>query len=728
MIIKEIEIAGRTLSLETGRLAKQADGAILVRYGDTVLLTTVVAARQAAPDRGFFPLSVEYREKTYSAGRIPGGFFKREGRPTEKEVLGCRLIDRPIRPLFADGFLSETQIIVNVLSADPDNSPDMLGVIGASAALSISDIPWNGPIAGVRIGKVKDRLVVNPSSEEQDESIMNIAVVGNRDSIVMVEGESYGISEEEMITALQYAQEVIRDIVALQDELIKEAGKPTRTFEPPAVNEELLATVDKLTEPKSKDLNSPKDKHARYGDIDAFIKEVREQLAEEFPEEDKTIGNRIRQVLSDDLRRKTLDGVRADGRKADEIRPITVETQVLPRTHGSSVFTRGETQALAVVTLGNKRDEQLIDDLHGVWYKNAMLHYNFPPFSVGEVKPMRGTSRREIGHGNLAERAINKELPPFEEFPYTIRIVSEILESNGSSSMATVCASSMALMDAGVPIKSPVAGIAMGLVKEGDRHVILSDILGTEDHLGDMDFKVAGTKEGINSIQMDLKTEGISVEIMQAALEQARVGRLHILGEMLKALPTPREALSPYAPKITHLMIDPEKIGGLIGPGGRNIKGIAKETGCSIDVDDDGVVVISGSGGDDLEAAVRMVRLITEEPEVDGVYEGTIVRIMDFGAFVAIAPGKEGLIHISQLAYERVNRVEDVVKMGDKLEVKLIKIDDLGRLDFSRKALLKKPEGYVEPSHERPSGGRRRFGGGGRSGGGRGGSKPGGRR
>ncbi len=682
MIIKEIEIAGRTLSLETGRLAKQADGSILVRYGDTVLLTTAVAAREAAPDRGFFPLSVEYREKTYSAGRIPGGFFKREGRPTEREVLGCRLIDRPIRPLFPDGFMSETQIIVNVLSADPDNSPDMLGIIGTSAALSISDIPWNGPIAGVRIGKVKDRLVVNPSSEEQDESTMNIAVVGNRDSLVMVEGESYGISEEELITALQYAQEVIRDIVEMQDELIKEVGKPARSFELPEVNKELLAKVDKLTKPKLKELNSPKDKHTRYGDIAAFIKDAREKLDEEFPEEAKTVGKRIRQLIDDDLRERTLDGVRADGRKADEIRPITVETQVLPRTHGSSVFTRGETQALAVVTLGTKRDEQLIDDLHGVWYKNAMLHYNFPPFSVGEVKPMRGTSRREIGHCNLAERAINKELPLFDDFPYTIRIVSEILESNGSSSMATVCAASMALMDAGVPIKSPVAGIAMGLVKEGDRHVILSDILGTEDHLGDMDFKVAGTKEGINSIQMDLKTEGISVEIMQSALEQARVGRLHILDEMLKVLPSPRESISPYAPKITHLQIDPEKIGGLIGPGGRNIKGIAKETGCSIDVDDDGVVVISGSGNDDLESAVRMVRLITEVPEVGGVYNGTIVRIMDFGAFVAIAPGKEGLIHSSQLAYQLVNLVEAVVKMRGKLEVTLIKVDDLGRLAF----------------------------------------------
>ncbi|MEE9465214.1 MAG: polyribonucleotide nucleotidyltransferase [Candidatus Neomarinimicrobiota bacterium] len=723
MIIKELEIAGRTLSMETGRLAKQSDGAVVVKYGDTVVLVTAMASKDVAPDRGFFPLSVEYREKTYSAGRIPGGFFKREGRPTEKEVLGCRLIDRPIRPLFADGFMSETQVIINVLSADPDNSPDVMGVIGASAALCISDIPWNGPIAGVRIGKLDGQLVINPSDEQLESSTMDITVVGSRDSITMVEGESYGISEEELATALQYAQEVIRDIIKVQDELIKESGKPKRTFELAEVNAELIAAVDKLAVPRLDDLNSPKDKHTRYHDIDTFKADLREQLAEEFPEEEKAIGNRLSELLKDDLRKKTLDGMRADGRKPDEIRTITVETQVLPRAHGSSVFTRGETQALAVTTLGTKRDEQLIDDLFGVWYKNFMLHYNFPPFSVGEVRRMMGTSRREIGHGNLAERAITKELPEFEDFPYTLRVVSEILESNGSSSMATICATTMAMMDAGVPLKAPVAGIAMGLVMEGDRHVILSDILGTEDHLGDMDFKVAGTEQGINSIQMDLKTEGISVEIMQAALEQARVGRLHILGEMLKALPEPRESLSPFAPRIVHMMINPEKIGGLIGPGGRNIKGITRDTGCNIDVDDDGVVVISGSGEDDMEGAERMVRLITEEPEVGGVYEGTVVRIMDFGAFVAIAPGKEGLVHISQLAYERVNRVEDVLKMGDKLEVKLIKIDDLGRLDFSRKALLRKPDGYMEPSGDQQDRPRKRP-----SGGGRGGNRGGGRR
>ena len=696
-ILKSFELAGRSLSIETGRLAKQADGSVLVGYGDSMVLVTVVASKFEKKDLGFFPLSVEYREKTYAAGRIPGGFFKREGRPTEKEVLGCRLIDRPIRPLFPDGFKSETQVIVNVLSADPEESAEVLGIIGTSAALSISDIPWNGPIAAARIGKVDGKLVVSPTRSQLENSTMDIVVVGKKDTIIMVEGESQGISEEELATALQYAQGVIKDLIELQEALVSEVGKAKREFVAPVVNEELNQAVDPMVEPRLDNLNSPKDKAARYGDIDVFISEVQEQLAEQFPEEVSAISKRIDELIKEDLRRKTMDGVRADGRKTDEIRPITIETHVLPRTHGSSVFTRGETQALAVTTLGTKRDEQMIDDIQGTYYKSAMLHYNFPPFSVGEVKPMRGTSRREIGHGNLAERTITKVLPKFEDFPYTIRIVSEILESNGSSSMATVCAACLSLMDAGVPILAPVAGIAMGLVMEDDRYVILSDILGTEDHLGDMDFKVAGTEAGINAIQMDLKTEGISLDIIQEALEQARIGRLHILGEMSKALDQPRSERSPYAPKIQHLTIDPDKIGALIGPGGRNIKAITKETGCAIDVDDDGMVVVSGKGEDDLDSAVRMVQLMTLEPEVGATYDGTVTRIMDFGAFVAIAPGKEGLVHISQLAYERVNKVEDIVNVGDKLEVKLIKIDDLGRLDFSRKALLPKPEGYVEP-------------------------------
>lgn len=705
MIVKSIEIAGRTLTIETGRMGKQADGAVVVRYGDTVALATAVATKKAAPDRGFFPLSVEYREKTYAAGRIPGGFFKREGRPSEKEVLGARLTDRPIRPLFQEGFQSETQIIINVLSADTENSPDILGIIGASAALSISDIPWNGPVAGVRIGWVDGKACLNPTNTELESSAMDIVVVGKKDTIVMVEGESNQIAEPELVIALQYAQEAIKDIIELQAELVAEAGKPKRVLTPTEDDEELLRAVDSLVQPRLDDLNSPKNKQARYGDIDTFISEVQEKLAEQFPEQEPAIRKRISELLKEDLRQKTLDSVRADGRKPDEIRPITVETQVLPRTHGSALFTRGETQALAITTLGSKRDEQLIDDIEGVYYKSHMLHYNFPPFSVGEVKPMRGTSRREIGHGKLAERALQQVMPDFENFPYTIRIVSEILESNGSSSMATVCASCMALMDAGVPIKAPVAGIAMGLIMEDDRCVILSDILGTEDHLGDMDFKVAGTREGINSIQMDLKSDGISIEILREALEQAREGRLHILDKMLEVLDAPRPKISAYAPRIFLLNIDPDKIGELIGPGGRIVKSITRDTGCNVDVDDDGTVVLSGTSEDDLDAAIRTVKLIVSEPEVGSTYHGTIRRIMDFGAFVEIAPGKEGLIHISEIDWNRIQRVEDVLNIGDEVDVKLIKIDDLGRLDFSRKALLAKPAGWTEPARRDNRGG-----------------------
>ena len=721
MTVKTLELAGRELIIETGRMAKQSHGSVTVRYGDTVVLVTAVSNRGPGVDRGFFPLTVEYREKTYAAGNIPGGFFKREGRPTEREILSARQIDRPCRPLFPAGYMAETQIIVNVLSMDEDNLPDVLGIIGASIALSISDIPWNGPIAAVRVGKVDDKLVLNPTNEQLEMSTMEIVVVGMKKSIIMVEGESHEISEDELISALQYAQEAITDIIALGDELVAELGKAKREFTVPEVDQDLLKAVAEKVEPKLDELNSPKMKDDRYGAVDAFILSLQEELAEAYPEQEKVIAGHVNELISNDLRAKTLAGVRADGRKHDEIRDITAEVSVLPRTHGSALFTRGETQALAVATLGTKRDEQLIDDLLGTWYKNFMLHYNFPPFSVGEARMMRGTSRREIGHGNLAERSISKMLPAFEDFPYTIRLVSEILESNGSSSMATVCACSLALMDAGVPILAPIAGIAMGLIKEGDKYVILSDILGTEDHLGDMDFKVAGTSEGINAIQMDLKTLGISVDIMREALEQAREGRLHILGKMNAVLDKHRDEINRYAPRIFHTSIDPEKIGALIGPGGRVIKQIQKETGCDINVEDDGTIVISGSADDDLEGAKRAVELISTDPEVGSTYESTVVRIMDFGAFVSIAPGKEGLVHISQLAHERVNKVTDVVRMGDKVEVKLIKIDDMGRLDFSRKALLERPAGMPEGSNEnvgrsgngRPDRGRRPGGRGG---------------
>jgi polyribonucleotide nucleotidyltransferase len=706
MITKSIELAGKTLSIETGRMAKQADGAVVVRYDDTVILATAVASKQAAEDRGFFPLSIEYREKTYAAGRIPGGFFKREGRPTEKEILAARLTDRPIRPLFPEGFQSETQVIITVLSADGENTPDILGVVGASAALSISDIPWNGPIAGVRVGRVDGKLRLNPTNTELEESDLDIIVVGKKDTIIMVEGEAKQVSENELVTALQYAQEAISDLIQVQEALMEEVGKSKREFEIAEVNNELLKKVEKLTKPKLDDLNKPKNKNDRYGDIDAFIDETLAQLAEEYPEEEKTIKNHISELIRIDLRDKTLNGVRADGRKPDEVRTITVETQVLPRTHGSSLFTRGETQALAITTLGSKKDEQLIDDIEGSYYKNQMLHYNFPPFSVGEVRRMFGISRREVGHGNLAERALIQIMPDFEDFPYTVRIVSEILESNGSSSMATVCASCMALMDAGVPVKAPVAGIAMGLVMDDDdRYVILTDILGTEDHLGDMDFKVAGTQEGINSIQMDLKRPGISIDIMREALEQAFQGRQLILGKMLEALDGPRPEISEYAPRIVHLTVNPEKIGEIIGPGGRIVKAITRDTGCNVDVDDEGNVVISGTSNDKLDDAVRMVTLIISDPEVGSTYHGVVRRIMDFGAFVEISPGKEGLVHISELEWRRVEKVEDILKIGDEVDVKLLKIDDLGRLDFSRKALLEKPEGWTEPPRRSPGGG-----------------------
>lgn len=705
-ITKSIELAGRTLSIETGRMAKQADGSVVVRYDDTVLLATAVASREAIEDRGFFPLSVEYREKTYAAGRIPGGFFKREGRPTEKEILAARLTDRPIRPLFPEGFQNETQIIITVLSADGENTPDILGVIGASAALGISDIPWDGPLAGVRIGKVDGKLRLNPTNTELDESSLDIIVVGKKDTIIMVEGEADQVSENELVTALQYAQEAISDLIALQEELVQEVGKTKREFEQSTKDDELLQRIEELVKPNLESLNKPKNKQDRYQDIDAFIAETVEALVEDYPEEEKTIKSHISELIRTDLRERTLNGVRADGRKPDEIRPIIVETQVLPRTHGSALFTRGETQALAITTLGSKKDEQLIDDIEGTYYKSHMLHYNFPPFSVGEVRRIFGPSRREVGHGNLAERALLQVLPDFEDFPYTVRVVSEILESNGSSSMATVCASCMALMDAAVPIKAPVAGIAMGLVMEDDnRYVILSDILGTEDHLGDMDFKVAGTKEGINSIQMDLKRAGISIEVLRESLEQAHAGRQFILEKMLEVLDGPRPQLSEYAPQIVHLSVDPEKIGDIIGPGGRIVKSITRDTGCSVDVDDDGTVVISGTSNDRLDDAVRMVTLIISDPEVGSTYRGVVRRIMDFGAFVEISPGKEGLIHISELEWKRVEKVEDVLKIGDEVEVKLIKIDDLGRLDFSRKALLEKPEGWTEPPRRGSSSG-----------------------
>ncbi|MCK5146014.1 polyribonucleotide nucleotidyltransferase [bacterium] len=693
MIKKSIELGGRTLSIETGRLAKQADGSVVVQYGDTVVLATVVATKDAVEDRGFFPLSVEYREKTYAVGKIPGGFFKREGKPHEKEVLSARLIDRPIRPLFPGHFPYEVQVVVTVLSADKENDADILGTIGTSAALSISDIPFDGPIAAARVGRIDGELIINPTFTELDDSDMNTIIAASSDAIAMVEGEADEISEADMLEALDFGHDAIRKIVELQNELVTEVGKTKRQVTPKEVNEELVAKVTKLVEAKMLQAVTTKEKMPRRDAVKAVYTEIKETLAEEYPDMERIISNIIHDVEKDMVREMILNGKRIDGRGLDDVRNIECETSVLPRTHGSAVFTRGETQSLSVTTLGTKSDEQRVEGLDGESWKSYMLHYNFPPYSVGEVKRMGFTSRREIGHGNLAERALKPVIPGEEMFPYTLRIVSEILESNGSSSMATVCAGCLSLMDAGVPIKSPVAGVAMGMVKEGDRAAILTDILGDEDHLGDMDFKVAGTKDGINAFQMDIKIAGISKELMSEALEKARIARLHILGKMNETLDTHRENLSPYAPRITAIRIDVDDIGAIIGPGGKMIREIVEKSGAEVNIEDDGTIQIASSEEESCNAAIEMIRAITAKPEPGMVYKGRVKKITNFGAFVEIIPGKEGLLHISEIDIKRVNRVEDHLKVGQEIEVKLLKITPDGKMDLSRKVLMKDSSG-----------------------------------
>ena len=691
MVRKKMEIAGRELTIETGTLARQASGSVVITYGDTVALVTATANKEEGEDRGFFPLMVEYREKYYASGRIPGGFFKREARPSEKEIIASRLTDRPLRPLFPEGFNAETQVLINLLSYDGENHGDVLGTIGASAALLISDIPWNGPVATVRVGRLDGEFVVNPTVPQLEESDMEVIVSGTDDSIVMVEGESDFISEEDFLSAIQYAHEVIKDIINLQRELAKECGKQKRNVSEKIVNEELNSDIDSLIKGKISDFNNPKDKHSRYEDIRLFRNDIVEQLSDKYPDDGGKIKSYIDGKISDDLRSKTLDGVRADGRKLDEVRSIDVMTSVLPRAHGSAVFTRGETQALATLTLGNKRDEQMIDGIEGLSYKRHMLHYNFPPFSVGEARMRFSLSRREVGHGNLAERSVSKILPDFEDFPYTIRLVSEVLESNGSSSMATVCSSVLAMMDGGVPIKEPVAGVAMGLIMESkDKYAILTDILGTEDHLGDMDFKVAGTKDGITAIQMDLKIDGLPVDIMTKALQQAKDARLHILSKMEEALPKTRDALSEYAPKVYQAKIPVDRIGEFIGPGGKNIKALCEEYECEINIEEDGQCVIMGLDASSMQKALEVVESYNLVPNIGDIYDVEIVKILEFGAFARIAPGRDGLIHISEIALERVEKVEDYLKMGQKVKVKLIKMDDQGKISLSLKALLKK--------------------------------------
>lgn len=689
VVRKQIEIGGRTLTMETGKLAKQSDGAVMVRYGDTMVLATVVAEKKPAEDVDYFPLQVEYREKTSAAGKIPGGFFKREGRPTEKEILSSRIIDRPIRPMFPKEFRCETQLMLTVFSSDQENDGDILGAIGASAALMISDIPFDGPIAEVRVGRINGEFVINPTFSQLEQSDMDITVAGTKDSIVMVEGEAKEISERDMVDALRYAQKYITPLCELQTELQRECGKPKRVIETTSPNQELIAAVRSLAETRLHELTasvlSKEERSTRRAELET---EVQNALAERFPEQQSVIAEILHDIEKTEMRAMILnDHKRLDGRGLKDIRPITCEVGVLPRTHGSSLFTRGETQSLTTCTLGTKMDEQILDGLLPETRKRFMLHYNFPPFSVGEVGRL-GTGRREIGHGNLAERALKNLIPAEAEFPYTIRVVSDILESNGSSSMATVCAGSLALMDAGVPLKKSVAGIAMGLVKEGDNIAILSDILGNEDHLGDMDFKVAGTRNGITAFQMDIKIQGISFDIFTQALEQAREGRMTILNIMDQTISEPRKELSPYAPRLTSLKIPVDMIGAVIGPGGKMIREIVAQTGAEINIEDDGTVVIASVSGEGTEKAIGMINKIIEVPEVGKVYKGKVTRTMEFGAFVEFLPGKEGLVHISHLDTNRVNKVTDLVNVGDELEVKLMEKDKEGRYNLSRKALL----------------------------------------
>jgi len=686
----ELELGGRLLTIETGELAKQAGGAVLVRYGDTTVLVTATAS--AAPREGidFFPLTVDYEERLYAVGKIPGGFIKREGRPSEKAILAARLTDRPIRPLFPEGFRNDVQIVATVLSVDHDNAPEIAAMVGASAALSISDIPFNGPIGAVNIGLVGDELVLNPTEEQGGLSRLSLTVAGTKDAVLMVEAGAKEIPEETMLDAIAFGHDHIRTIVAFIEDIAAKVGKPKREVALFKVDEALSEEIRAYAAAKLQSAVMTADKQEREENLDQVQKETIEHFAELYPEHEKQIDAVLHKMLKALVRQSILDsGIRPDGRKVNEIRPIDCQVGKLPRTHGSGLFTRGQTQVMSVVTLGPLGDVQILDGLGNEEFKRYMHHYNFPPYSVGETRPMRGPGRREIGHGALAERALLAMVPPEAEFPYAIRVVSEVIESNGSTSMGSVCGSTLALMDAGVPLQAPVAGVAMGLVKEGEKVAVLTDIQGIEDALGDMDFKVAGTEKGITALQMDIKIAGVSKEILRRALEQAREGRLFILGKMLAVIPVPRSELSPYAPRIITMEIDPEKISDVIGPGGKVIKKIIAETNVKIDVEDDGKIFIAAINPADADKAVKWIERLTQEVEVGKIYTGRVTRLMNFGAFVEILPGKEGLVHISQLAEERVGKVEDVVAVGDEVTVKVTEIDRQGRVNLSRKEVLR---------------------------------------
>jgi polyribonucleotide nucleotidyltransferase len=687
---RQIDFGGRPFSIETGKVAKQANGSVMVQYGETVVLVTAVVSEKKREGLDFIPLTVNYLEMTYAAGRIPGGFFKREGRPTDRETLISRFIDRPLRPLFPKGFQNEVQIIATVLSADLDNDPSILGMIGASSALSLSDIPFDGPIAGAKVGRIDGEFVLNPTHEELEMSDIDLFVAGSENAIIMVEGSAKEVKEEEILEAILFGHRSLKPVIALQEEMKSAAGVTLREFELRRPETTLYEKVSAVAQEKLKETVQITEKGKRREGLENILQSTFQELGAEDEPSQQMARVAFEEVYRKLVRKLILEKKqRIDGRGLSEIRPITCEAGILPRTHGSALFTRGETQVLAVVTFGTSEDEQKINSLTGETYKSFMLHYNFPPFSTGEVSPLRSPSRREIGHGALAERAILPVLPSNENFPYTIRIVSEVLESNGSSSMATVCGSSLSLMDAGVPVKAPVAGIAMGLIVEDGESIVLSDILGDEDHLGDMDFKVAGTSEGVTAIQMDIKVRGISKEIMKKVLDQAREGRFHILSKMNETISEPRKDLSRHAPRIVSIQVKQEKIRDVIGPGGKNIRAIVDQTGVKVDVEDSGLVKLASPNYESIEKAIYMIKRLTQEVEVGALYTGKVVRILGFGAIVELFPGTDGLVHISQLAEGHVKEVSNILKEGDEVLVKVIDIDPQGRIRLSRKAALR---------------------------------------
>ena len=689
-----MELAGRTLTVDIGRVAKQANGAALMHYGDTTVLATATASKEPREGIDFFPLSCDYEEKMYSVGKIPGGFLRREGRATEAATLSARLIDRPIRPLFPKGYHCDVQIVATVLSVEADNEPDMCAMIGASAALHLSSAPFMGPIAGVSVGMIGDEFIINPTEKQREESRMHLSVAGTFDAIMMVEAGAKEVPEEKMLDAIMFGHEEIKRIVAMIEEFRADAlaegiAQNKIEVEPIELPADIVADVEKIAHDEMKEALQIVNKQQRDEAVSAVKEKAVESLIEKYPEQEEDLRAALEAMMKQIVRKLiTLEHKRPDGRAITEVRPLTCEVDLLPRTHGSAVFTRGQTQILSVTTLGSLRDNQLLDGLENVDSRRYLHHYNFPPYSVGETRPMRGPGRREIGHGALARRALEPVIPSEEEFPYTIRVVSEAIESNGSTSMGSVCGSTLSLMSAGVPIKKPVSGVAMGLIHEGDEFVVLTDLQGLEDALGDMDFKVAGTKDGVTALQMDIKISGINRAILKQALAQAYDGRMFIMDAMLKAIPEPRKELSPYAPRVEQLKIDVDKIKDVIGSGGKTIKKIIELTGVEIDVEETGVVHVLSTDAEAAQRAIKMIEDIVKEPEVGEIYEGTVVKIMDFGAFVNILPGKDGLVHISQLDKKRVNKVEDVVHVGDKVRVKLVEIDKQGRLNLSMKALM----------------------------------------